>query len=114
MVQSKKEPPSYFHGFYVSWEMDVMIRCYALMHNIPISQVLRSISQKWISEEGLTEEKVVDGLSHKLCLDWDIKKMDKSSTTTKEEFIKSWQCALETIPMGIVKKVIEKFKNETD
>jgi len=114
-MSNNKKAPSFFTGFYVSWEMDIILRGYALMHNIPVSQVLRNNIQKWITDEEITQEKIIKGLAHKMGLDWDVLQFDKSKDVSKEDYKESWALGkLANLPPNIVDEVIKSFVDETN
>ena len=115
MSAIKNKPPSFFTGFYLSYEMDIILRGYALMHNIPVSQVLRSNIQKWISDEEITQETIIEGLVHKMKLDWNVLQFDKSEDIAPEDFKQNWSLGkLSNLPPDIIDKVIKSFTDETD
>lgn len=113
-MSNTKKAPSFFTGFYVSWEMDIMLRGYALMHNLPVSHVLRSITHKWVTDESMTQETIIKGLAHKMCLDWDVLQFDKSQNVSKDSFKETWSFKLANLPPNVINAVIKSFTDETD
>ncbi len=82
-----------FTGFHVSEETDACIRLYALKQNIPIAQVHRAITRKWIEDEGLDKENLIQAIAEKMKLDWE-KRFFVNPKATKEKFFRQWNLLL--------------------
>lgn len=111
-MTAKKEDTSFskFAGFHVSVEADLCIRMYAMTKNVSITRVYRNITLKWIEDNSIDKECMIQTIAENIVLDWE-KQFFVKPKIDKEKFLQQWTFFLnKKIPSKpIVIKIIETY-----
>ena len=93
MTTKKETAHSKFTGFHVSTEADLCVRMYAMTKNISITRVYRNMTIKWIEDNSINKERMIQTIAENMLLDWE-KRFFVKPIADKEKFIQQWTSLL--------------------
>ena len=100
-----------FIGFYISTEMDQLIRMSAVARNIPVSGVLREQMEKWKGDNGNSEKKLIAEIVDRIQTDFAILQLKGKGKVDENVFQNKWKMILsKKLTTPLVKQILKEYE----
>jgi len=105
----KTKKSTTFIGFHISIEMDQLVQMGAIARNIPVSQMIRELTEKWRADNQITEGKLLGEIVGRMKTEYMILYLQKKENPA--EFINKWKGVLsKKLTTPLVNKIIKGYE----